>query len=662
MKIDNIEIKNFKSIKREKLGIESLAIFVGANGSGKSNFLKALVRFYNPRASVEIDDFYDYQTAAPIEIIVTYGELSPEEIEHFSKYISGDKKLTVTKRFVAPNTQGKYYGKVLGCKAFTELQRSPVKKFQEQYLALTETPDYRDLPKGARTAAAMEDALKEWESNNQNKLEFIESENQFFGFENNSVSSLERFTKFVYIPAVLNEAQLEDTRNSPIGELTDILARQKLKEDEDIKKLQEEISRKFAEKLKPFNEGEMLDLSSGLTKTLQAYYGDVGVNISLDDLNTEIKLPPPKAKIMIKEGGHDAQISFVGQGLQRAFILSLLQYFAQNKAGPNGEDFNLILGIDEPELYQHPSKQKLFYKVLKSLTTSGSSVASSIQCLYTTHSPLMLDVGDFNQIIRVSKENIEGSPSETRIKSSDLAALAEEEARLPSRGKVFSDLAILSRMVNVIDSRVKEGFFSRAVVLVEGESDVVALKVAAEHHSEGSIDFDELDIPIISCSSKPNIEKPAIIFSLLGILTYKVWDSDKGAQVKLERLKKKHNEASEGADKQRIKEKIDAAQSEVSSSQKQNRDLLALNHIEPQDWPKIVSKTCAAFENNLEALLEEELGKEYMEGLVEKHNKKIQAKNPRKNPLVMTEVLGEAFSSGKKSKTLESIVSAIVKL
>jgi predicted ATP-dependent endonuclease of OLD family len=660
MKIKNVEISNFKSIQCESIDFESLAIFVGSNGSGKSNFLKALEYFYDPKISVDSDDFFDRNISAPIEIRVTFNNLSEEEIEHFGKYVTSNKELIVIKRFVNMGGTGSYYGMSLGCKDFASLQRKPVDIFKEEYNTLREQTKYQDLA-FASTGPTIEKALEKWEEENKGKLELVEAENQFFGFDNSSVHSLEKFTKFVYIPAVLYESHLEDSRNSPIGDLTDILARHKLKEDEDIKRLQEEISKKYAEKLKPFNEKEMSHLSVGITKILQNYYSDVGVKVQLDDTMAEVKLPSPKAEIKVKEGGYETQISLVGQGLQRAFILSLLQYFAENKASSDeAEQFNLILGIDEPELYQHPSKQKLFHKILKNLSCSGSSVASSIQCFYTTHSPLMITIEDFNHIIRVCKTTANsGATSETKVKRSSLEELAREEGKLPSRGAMFTELKTLSSMVNAIDSRVNEGFFSKVVVLVEGESDLVALKLAAKHYSKGAIDLDVMDIPIISCNGKNNLEKPAIIFLLLGITTYTIWDSDKELSIQAEALKKELDEALP-QDKERIENKLKGKKDAVDGAIKKNKDLLALHALPESDWPILISEKCACLENNIETLLKEELGEAYLSGLVEKHNQEIQAKGAWKNPLVMTEVLNEAFSSGKRSETLERIIEAII--
>ena len=52
MLIQNVQVKNFRSILNESLPCDSLTALVGRNGSGESSFLSALELFYNPTARV----------------------------------------------------------------------------------------------------------------------------------------------------------------------------------------------------------------------------------------------------------------------------------------------------------------------------------------------------------------------------------------------------------------------------------------------------------------------------------------------------------------------------------------------------------------------------------------------------------------------------------
>jgi predicted ATPase len=52
--VTRVQIQNYKSIKACDIGLHSLAILVGPNGSGKNNFLDAL-RFTRDALSTTLD-------------------------------------------------------------------------------------------------------------------------------------------------------------------------------------------------------------------------------------------------------------------------------------------------------------------------------------------------------------------------------------------------------------------------------------------------------------------------------------------------------------------------------------------------------------------------------------------------------------------------------
>ena len=78
MLIENVQVKNFRSILNESLPCDSLTALVGRNGSGKSSFLSALELFYTPTARVTSEDFYDEAVTQDIAIVVTYSNLNAE--------------------------------------------------------------------------------------------------------------------------------------------------------------------------------------------------------------------------------------------------------------------------------------------------------------------------------------------------------------------------------------------------------------------------------------------------------------------------------------------------------------------------------------------------------------------------------------------------------
>src|SRR5271157_4911118 len=88
---------------------------------------------------------------------------------------------------------------------------------------------------------------------------------------------------------------------------------------------------------------------------------------------------------------------------------------------------NLLLAIEEPELYQHPNRQRHLSKILLQLASGGTpGVAEKTQIIYATHSPLFVGLDRFNQIrLLRKKDNGEGKPGITTVVSTSLDKVAD---------------------------------------------------------------------------------------------------------------------------------------------------------------------------------------------------------------------------------------------
>ena len=88
MRIKSIRVENFRSVRSATLELDDLTALVGANGAGKSTFLRALLVFQG-RQEPDEEDFYNRDTAKSIEIAVTFTGLPGEARKKFARYIKG---------------------------------------------------------------------------------------------------------------------------------------------------------------------------------------------------------------------------------------------------------------------------------------------------------------------------------------------------------------------------------------------------------------------------------------------------------------------------------------------------------------------------------------------------------------------------------------------
>lgn len=644
MVIRSLRVKNLRSILKETLRCEKLTAIVGPNGSGKSSFLKALELFYAAAPQYGELDFYNGDTAQPIEIAITFAELTVAEQERFGKYIEGDS-LTVVRVLSAGGARSaKYHGSSLQNADFKVVREAgSASDMKELYKDLAARPEYSDLA-SARSKDAIQQELAKWEAAHQESCMRLLDDGQFFGFTEVARGYLGASTQFIPIPAVRDASEdSEEGKDSTITQLMDILVRNVVASRPELGAFQEEVKRRYNELIEPATAEGLRDLSRRLTETLRSFVRDSSVDIGWLPA-AQLQLPMPRARVSLVEDGYAAAVSRTGHGLQRAFILTMLQHLtvvrnsenpapvADAAAQPTGPAAlpNLILGIEEPELYQHPSRQRHFARVLYDLAAGAiPGVAESTQVLYTTHSPMFVGIDRFDQVRLVRKVQVDNrAPKQTRVVQTTLDAVADALwAAEGAPAQRFTAATLRPRLDAVMTPWVNEGFFADRAVLVEGEEDRAALLGTAELMA---IDLESRGITVIPCMGKCNLDRPAVIFRQLGIPVYVVWDSDFG---------------------------------DGDADPRVNHRLLRLQARNVEDWPEFVGEDCACFKRTLGDTLKEELGVEdYSRWLKEEKEATgiRQNKEAEKRPLVILHILQKAKAVGKAAPTLIAIVQLIL--
>ena len=643
MIIKNIQVKNFRCIEEATLETDVLTVLVGRNGAGKSTFLKALDLFYQPNAHYTEEDFFNKDTSCPIEITVTFGELTEKERELFKSHIDGDT-LTVSKIFTWPFQRGsqKYYGKTKRNPDFQFVRMAQrVTDKRQAYRELREL-GYSDLPDlpGNASKEDIENALQEWEERHPDKLKWIRDEGQFFGFKEVGQARLERFTRFILIPAVRDASQdATEGRGAIISQLMDLVVRKTLAEQEDIKQLREETQKKYKKILDPYRLQELQKLQSTLTNTIQLFAPETEVILDWQEAE-EIQIPLPKAYVTLREHGFVSAVEKTGHGTQRAFILTMLHHLAIVESSQTKDESergsisflpNIILGIEEPELYQHPTRLRHLAEIFLQLVSGGIPGVGQFQIIYTTHSPLLVDLQRFDQIRVLRRISISSNkPKHTEICQASLEEVTRiiEKAETGNEGN-YNPEGTCARLKTLMTPWTNEGFFADVVVLVEGEEDRAAILGIAKAMGYS---FDSEGISVIPCMGKSNLHKAAAVFKALSIPIYVIWDSDEGKK---------------------------------DSQIQYNHTLLRFFDKNIENYPARIEENFACFKKDLTTVLKEEIGQDLynkiMEEIVKDYGYQERAQ-ARKNPLVVEELIKRARAEGNECKTLIAIVEKILKL
>ena len=590
MRIQHIHVQRFRSIFDATLKCDQLTAMVGANGAGKSTFLRALAIFYNPNATIEIGDFYNTATNEPITITVCYTDLTDREREAFPLYIHNDQ-LIVEKSISWDEAKNRavshYYGQKMQHRKFMSLRetRQNYTVRRPIYLELKSQPDYATLPAVSSSEATLIRALEAWEKAHPEQCELLSSPSQFFGIKQVGIARLELYTRFLLIEAQ-RDAHIagSDERDSPIKQLLDEVVRNVLAENESVRQLQQQATQALRDISKQV---DLTPLNEELNTTMRQFAPNTGIRLQWQE--PELSLPTPRVHLSLSEDGYNTPINRTGHGVQRAFIITLLQHLAmsarqgtettpapQAEAASDEQDGeqtpiaqqvltppNLILAIEEPELYQHPTRQRHFAAILHDLAHgSVKGVATNLQVLYCTHSPYFVSLDRFEQIRVIGKVlgPQTGSPKCSKVWSSTRAD--------------FPNLSE-AQLAMVVSSSVNEGFFARVAVLVEGDGDRALLQTVARHYK---YPLEGHGVAIIAVEGKGTLNKPMIIFREMGIDVYSIWDND--------------------SDKQG---------DERSILSKENRMLLSLVGETEIDWPGGTYAKYTVFNPNLEIHLRNEV-------------------------------------------------------
>lgn len=542
MQLDRARIKNFRSLRDVEVTFAAHTALIGGNGAGKSSILKAIEKFYSTSKSCDADDYFGRDQGQPIEIELTFHQLSDEEALAFEDRVR-DGKLIVTRIFDGSASSGRYQGVVPQLADFVDVRaQSAANPKRAAYNGLRENnPLYADLP-SATSAAAVDQALLDWEASHVDQLVLLPDDGQFFGFQNNSRGKLQQHTNFVFIPAV-REASTDaaDSKTSVIGKLLELLVRSQILQRADIQAFKTQMTAAYQTLVAADNMPELGALAELLTADLRELYQDAEVSLNWREV-VEMPVPLPMADVILKDDGFGGPVDRQGHGLQRAFIFTLLQYLArtavQEIGGAPVEKANgaaisdavakaptLILAIEEPELYQHPIKQRHFAEVLRGLSSGTLPGAQGhTQIIFGSHSPLFISMGKADEI-RLTRRSpcADSELKQCSVQALELSVVAQKLERGWGKPEGSFSAQTLMPRLHILGAELAEGFFANGVILVEGRSDKAALTATARILG---VNLEAAGIAILAAEGKANLDRPYVIFRELGIPVFMLWDCD----------------------------------------------------------------------------------------------------------------------------------------
>ncbi|MEH6521101.1 AAA family ATPase [Sulfitobacter sp.] len=626
MQIESLELAGLRAISNARLTFDDVTVLLGGNNAGKSTLLYALSLFFDAAPKVKPDDFHNRESDT-IEITVTFKNLTPTELEEFAGGVH-DGKLSISRTLSDDKDSNLIYSvRARSYPGFTPIRNENNKP--NQRAAFNALADQTEGLERANNADQVIQNMKDWEAENPDQLEFMFIKS-FFGASNVANGKLRKKTGLHFIPAVADVAeQTTDAKRSPIISLLSDIAKQTFENRQEVTEFIEKTNAEFAEIVAPDRFPQLAQISESLTNTIQRYYQDTKL-LAEWQVNERVQFSFPQPVIRVEDHGFLSGLENVGHGLQRAALFAVIEFLARSAVVEEAGDFDeaqsdIILMIEEPEIYQHPHKQRLVSDAFRNICNAfNRSTGIRFQVIFATHSDKFVDVGHF-QNARIVRRRTQDGALHHSISTLELSEAVNYFAGLLDVEPMAVE-AFQAKM-HIFSRELCEGFFAEKIILVEGVTDRAVIEGC--YRANGRDNIAE-GIVVISVDGKTKMDKPFYIFNRLGIPTYAVFDSD-------------------------------ATKSKKRQKPQTNLLLQKIANVaEPVDFPDCTTSHYAAFGHDLEGYLRSVCGENWEATFLQiAGDYDLDVTNIAKTPMAVAEVISRLRNDGHHFPAFDSILEHV---
>lgn len=520
MRLVRAHIVNFRCLRDLSVSFDDVTVLVGTNSTGKSTVLHALDWFFRG-GGLELEDIHGHQEDERVTVGLTFADFDYADREALGSYVLGDEATFWRSWSLADGE--KLTGKGRAYPAFaTVREKDRAMEKRATYNALRDAQPELGLPY-VTSAGAVDAALAAWEAEHPDQLEDGRTDaTHLFGVTGQA--RLARRMDFVLIPAVADpDAETRDARGTLLRQLLDRALGEQSQMRERLDALESRVSQEIGAIMRDEGGPALDGLSGAVTAQLSQLVP--GGEVLLTARAPNLRMPSLSVDVRVADEGLDTTVGRQGHGFQRALLIAVVQEIAalsSSSPAPDGDDQSddaptpaaLVLGIEEPELYQHPLQARHFAATLSEL---GAQAGAPVQVAYATHSEHFVDPAHYERLRRFRRRSGASLP-ESQIKEATVEAVVRrlQDVVVPEQ--------IPLRVRMTLRRQLAEAVFAKSVVLLEGESDVGLLQGLADR-SEG---LDALGVAPVPCHGKGHLLIPWAILTELGIPTYAVFDGDAG--------------------------------------------------------------------------------------------------------------------------------------
>lgn len=474
MKLHSLKVNGFKRIQSAEIKFGDATFLIGANNAGKSSVLKAVEWLLSDKKKMDIDCFYcelddSHENKIATESIILEAEFRnvPDEVLQWRGfkgrifyYDAGDSgetgKSLIYRKTYEP-----------GSDVVIEL-RSLSRTLNPRYENAARASDL--IEAGANIELISEyfpEPAKKFNAADKEKLKLIDelwdvSDKEIWDKNPGGIAGivLSRLPAFLLIPAESASHEI-DTKAGALQKTLNELFRDVRGNSDNYRKAQESLNA-LAKELEPADESSEFGVMMGeLNSILSGIFPESKIYATADLSDPDNVLLPSFSVEM--SSNIRTCVSNQGTGMIRAAVFGLLRFRQQwlrKKGKASDAARSLIIGFEEPEIYLHPSAANQMRDLIYELSDDQS------QIIATTHSPYLIDL---SRKPRQTLNRFHYDNSNTTVYP---LSVTEKFQVLQDDDKDHI------KMLIKLNDHVSRIFFTRKVIVVEGDTEEIIVKEA----------------------------------------------------------------------------------------------------------------------------------------------------------------------------------------
>jgi putative ATP-dependent endonuclease of the OLD family len=474
MKLHALKIEGFKRIKSATLLFGDATFLIGPNNAGKSSVLKAIDWLLSAKKTIPSQEYFsvtDQETGETKPVVNTISI----EAEFRNLPIDASQWRGFKGRiFTYPTTEASDSGlSVTYRKTFT-LGKDVVIEFRSKERVIksdfSSFKTGQDLINSGAPADDVRDLFPDLALKiGSNKLAVEKLEQLDCIWDTNDTDTwfqnpggipgnvLKMLPRFLLIPADTSIAEIEGTSSGVLGKTLNELFEDVRSASSNYKQAQKYLDALATELDPGDSKSEFGKMINELNDVLVSVFPDsqLHATASLSDPSTALK---PTFNVEMSSNVKTA-VNHQGSGMIRAAAFGMLRFRQKWLSKKEGEHARaLIICFEEPETYLHPSAANQMRDTIYELSGDES------QIIATTHSPFIIDLSRKpRQILNSLRPTIDGVDSiPFNVTEAYLTLEADNKAHV--------------KMLLRIDDHVARVFFTKNIVIVEGDTEEIVIK------------------------------------------------------------------------------------------------------------------------------------------------------------------------------------------